>query len=69
MWKISPEARTAYDILLEDSSVIQAVLNNVENLPGVSVDLKHNFGRELLTRIKSRDDRKFHNEFQSPCGD
>jgi uncharacterized protein with von Willebrand factor type A (vWA) domain len=42
-------------------SVIQAVLNNVENLPGVSVDLKHNFGRELLTRIKSRDDRKFHN--------
>lgn len=60
MWKISPEARTAYDILLEDSSVIQAVLNN-ENLPGVSVDLKHNFGRELLTRIKSRDDRKFHN--------
>jgi uncharacterized protein with von Willebrand factor type A (vWA) domain len=62
MWKISPEARTAYDILLEDSSVIQAVLNNVENLPGVDVDLKHNFGRELLTRIKSQDDRKFHND-------
>lgn len=61
MWKISPEARTAYDILLEDSSVIQAVLNNVENLPGVDVDLKHDFGRELLTRIKSQDDRKFHN--------
>lgn len=61
MWKISPEARTAYDILLEDSSVIQAVLNNVENLPGVDVDLKHDFGRELLTRVKSKDDRKFHN--------
>lgn len=61
MWKISDQAAQAYNLLLEDSSVIQAVLNNVENLPGVSVDLKHNFGRELLTRIKSRDDRKFHN--------
>jgi len=61
MWKISPEARTAYDILLEDSSVIQAVLNNVQSLPGIELDLKHDFGRELLTRIKSQDDRKFHN--------
>ena len=62
MWKISNEARTAYDILLEDSSVIQAVLNNVQSLPGIEVDLKHDFGRELLTRIKSQDDRKFHND-------
>lgn len=60
MWKISNEARTAYDILLEDSSVIQAVLNNVQSLPGIEIDLKHDFGRELLTRIKSQDDRKFH---------
>ena len=62
MWKISNEARTAYDILLEDSSVIQAVLNNVQSLPGIELDLKHDFGRELLTRIKSQDDRKFHND-------
>lgn len=61
MWKISSEARMAYDILLEDSSVIQAVLNNVQSLPGIELDLKHDFGRELLTRIKSQDDRKFHN--------
>lgn len=61
MWKISDQACAAYNLLLEDSSVIQAVLNNVQNLPGVDVDLKHDFGRELLTRIKSQDDRNFHN--------
>lgn len=65
MWKISNEARMAYDILLEDSSVIQAVLNNVQSLPGIELDLKHDFGRELLTRIKSQDDRKFHNDTPS----
>jgi hypothetical protein len=60
MWKISDQAAQAYNLLLEDSSVLHAVLSSVDNYPGASPDSKHDFGRELLTRIKSQDDRKYH---------
>jgi hypothetical protein len=56
MWKISDQARAAYNLLLEDSSVLHAVINVDTGNTGIE---PHDFGRELLTRIKSQDDRQY----------
>lgn len=66
MWNISSSARIAYDSLLSSVPVLQSVLGGIEAFPGADMQEKHDFGRELLTRIQSKDSKKFYEDRHPP---